>query len=147
MWVNLVNQSNGTFISVLNNQFGGFTFGQSTPGGNIGIWFASPSWYYQKSLADLQIEYGKWYHYVVTVEAANDFMTIQLFINGKLVHSEQINQAPPNKQISTINIAWNPNGQNYYAHNTLIDQLRIYKRALSENEIQTLYREMLWVIK
>jgi len=147
MWVNLTAQGNGTFIAVPNNQFGGFTFGQSTPGGNIGVWFASPSWYYRKSLTDLQIEYGKWYHYTVTVKSVDNSISIRLFINGNLVHSEQINQAPPSKQISTINIAWNPNGKNYYARNTLIDQLRIYKRALSADEIQALYREMVWLIK
>jgi len=92
-----------------------------------------------KSFADV-LKLDKWQHIVLTSKG--------LYLNGNLV--ELWTSKTFGNRVDGIAI-----GATYkdcYASPPppfigFIDQLRIYKRALSTDEIQTLYREMLWTIK
>jgi len=92
-----------------------------------------------KSFANV-LDLDKWQHIVLTSKG--------LYLNGNLV--ELWTSKTFGNRVDGIAI-----GATYkdcYASppppfTGLLDQLRIYKRALSTDEIQTLYREMLWVIK
>jgi len=85
---------------------------------------------------------NQWVHYALVVSDKT-----YIYRNGKLI--KIINEIPNMSRYTRFQIGadWdssNPNTDNYKG---LLDQLRVYKRALTEDEIQTLYREMLWTIK
>jgi len=95
---------------------------------------------------DAIIEANKWYHIAVNI------YTGEIYLNGKLLttvnHSYKSFDRIDGFRLGNSYCTCASNDPCHNCHFTgLIDQLRIYKRALSTDEIQTLYREMLWTIK
>jgi hypothetical protein len=76
-----------------------------------------------------------WYHVAVTFESG----LVSIYINGSLDNSGNIElTALPNRGSRVLRFGDDqPGGQEYF--NGSIDDIRIYKRALSESEIQQLY--------
>lgn len=76
---------------------------------------------------------NQWYHFVGTY----DGNAIKFYQNGMLVRSTS---ASGNIKTNNLNLEigrWRSNYNEYF--NGLIDEVRIYKRALSENEVQAHY--------
>jgi len=88
----------------------------------------------QALFSDLHIPIGNFAHVVVTANGS----TLKIYINGVL--DSEVNQVIPlfksNNPIQIGGLA--QVGNNYF--NGLIDELRIYNKALSESEIQQLYQ-------
>jgi len=64
---------------------------------------------------------------------------ITLYVNGEF-YAEYGDVAPIQNNPTDLNIGISPSGTGQYQINGLIDDLRIYNRALSESEIQQLYQ-------
>ena len=82
--------------------------------------------------ADIVFEWDKWYHLVVVFENS----AIRFYVNGSLV---------PNKEGMSAGAQINANlflGQSgdYSYFNGLLDEVRIYNRALNPTEIRELYQ-------
>jgi len=77
-------------------------------------------------------EAGVWYHAVMTYDGAN----LKLYINGTLVDTLSL-AITINPNYLPLNIG--RNNSNVFYFNGQIDDLRIYNRALSPEEIQDLY--------
>jgi len=92
---------------------------------------------------------NKWTHVIAvfkhSIENKNDYNGLELYLNGIKQSLSFINQPTSNdfpKSITPIAYIFQScKGINH------IDQFRMYKRKLTLDEIQTLYREMLWAIK
>ena len=77
---------------------------------------------------------GQWYHYVGTYDGSN----IKAYIDGQEVGSSSFTSGDIASSMNTINIGRNPfYGGDYF--NGSIDDVRIYTRALTDQEILTLY--------
>jgi len=97
---------------------------------------------------------NKWIHIIAIFKSSvynkEDYNKLQLYINGKkktinIIFEPETNDYP-RKVTSTAYIS----GYGYSSNHPFdgyIDQFRMYKRKLTSDEIQTLYREMLWTIK
>jgi hypothetical protein len=84
------------------------------------------------------LESNKWY----LITATCDGTTAKLYINGALIGSAAFTGSISNNT-STLYIGRDQSGNNKF--NGSIDDVRMYKRALSENEISNLYDEsILW---
>jgi prepilin-type N-terminal cleavage/methylation domain-containing protein len=80
---------------------------------------------------DNAVSLGQWQH----VTATSDGVVVKFYVNGNLVYNtNQIRTGTT----GTFGIGWDPNiGTEYW--DGLIDDLRIYNRALSDAEIQAIY--------
>ncbi len=81
--------------------------------------------------ASANLQTGIWYHLAVVFDDIAN--TYNIYLNGNLLSSQSETSAPvPNNQNLTI-------GQTAYGENWngLLDEVRIYNRALNANEIQT----------
>ncbi len=80
------------------------------------------------------INYGQWYHVYINIPDINSTSTLKMYINGSdatsPAHSQQFDPYPMTT-IGTNVAPWTFNG--------LLDDIRIYNRALSVSEIQQLY--------
>jgi len=76
---------------------------------------------------------GQWYHFVMVRDASN---SVILYVNGSQVAS--FVPSTTNVTSNSINIG-NINGLSGFEFDGLIDDVRIYNRALSTSEIQELY--------
>lgn len=76
-----------------------------------------------------------WYHLVLTYTDRTDSSTAKLYVNGV---SYNITQQPASHNIDSIN---GISGGGTGAFSGLIDDVRIYNRALSPTEVSALYRQ------
>jgi len=107
---------------------------------------AQPIWYgtdgvssynfYQQP--NLSISSNAWHHIVSTANAANDSM--YMYIDGQLFSkvSISINDLKINNSTENIMLGASAGAGNYFKGN--MDEVRIYKRALSEQDIMALYK-------
>ncbi len=79
---------------------------------------------------------GKWQHLIVTVPPQNNF--IKFYINGEYQKGRNLyrNIGQLRKTSNSFQI-----GSGFYSFNGLIDDVRIYSRVLTSEEINTLYTE------
>ena len=75
----------------------------------------------------------QWYHIVGTYDGSE----LRLYVNGELKDSTPQSKAPDKAEGIPLNIGRTQAGIQYF--NGTIDEVRIYNRALSENEIKMLY--------
>ncbi|MCH8330897.1 MAG: hypothetical protein IH946_05885, partial [Bacteroidetes bacterium] len=83
---------------------------------------------------------NNWYHVVGAYDGSN----LLLYINGSLVASNFVGAILPQASTTTplrIGNGSNPGHPNHGVFDGVIDEVRIYDRALSEAEIQILYNE------
>lgn len=73
-----------------------------------------------------------WHHIVITVEAIENFSIVRLYRDGILRNSAETQGVFINTQVFDYLI-----GKNLQAH---IDDLRVYKRLLNQNEVNILYQ-------
>ena len=80
-----------------------------------------------------QLEIGKWYFYVLTYDGSQ----VKAYLNGVLLGYAPLTGKIADSKLP-INIGRNPvyNGDYFTG---VVDEIRIYKRALSQKEIITLY--------
>jgi hypothetical protein len=113
--------------------------------GNVGFWLLlDGNWYDAKVSANDYLSVGKWY--MLTGVYCGNY--IKFYINGNLV---AITSIPNNKDFYRIDgdlcIGKNDflptNNPSSYPTRGIIDELRIYNRALSEEEIKALYEQTL----
>ena len=79
---------------------------------------------------------GNWHHAVITYDGLN----LKIYLDALEVAAE-------NRNLNTTNSSFNIGrrvGQDYQYMDGLVDDVRIYNRALSVNEIQSLYHEGGW---
>jgi Concanavalin A-like lectin/glucanases superfamily len=78
---------------------------------------------------------GTWYHYV----AVRDNQELRGYIDGKLVMSKPVNSKLPYVEKNGAEVFWGcrSNGNSFLKGK--LDEIRIYSRALTNEEIQTLY--------
>ncbi len=143
-WIKL-NQHNAEGQSVIfgmayYNGFGIMTASNGSTYTNIRTYFRNSIGTYSTSSVSLNLD--EWY-YVVSVLDKIDLQT-RLFINGDLIHQRSIT---PNG-FTYENRPFRINGVNQTGGNgpwarldAIFDDLRIYKRALTASEIQTLYAQ------
>jgi len=87
------------------------------------------------------IETNKWYHFLVSVKNKDE---INVYVNGILVKSFNIQNAPDYTNTSGLYIgAIVYNGKLQELFNGLIDQVRIFNKALDPLEVQVLYNEQI----
>jgi|GEM_PF-5526809 len=79
--------------------------------------------------------YGEWYHIVGTYNGSE----MRIYVNGKLEGS--LSAPPPSEFINPVTIG---SGLTSWYFNGIIDEVRIYNRALSEEEVKLLYHSTLW---
>ena len=82
------------------------------------------------------IALNEWQHVTVTVEATSTNTTAKFYVDGELVHTELDIGQPTNGEHMTI-------GAHYYdveQFNGIIDEVRVFDRCLSADEIETLYK-------
>jgi prepilin-type N-terminal cleavage/methylation domain-containing protein len=89
---------------------------------------------------DKVIEDGNWYHLIVTIpENARDNNAL-LYLNGEKMNTLSYNSdIEINTQDSNVQIAKRITGSQYF--NGLIDDVRVYSRAITAQEVQTLYAQ------
>ena len=78
---------------------------------------------------------GQWYHLLITNDGFNQY----LYIDG-VQQTDTDNQSGFDESVFSVNIATLWSSPWSYGFNGLIDEVRIYNRALSEDEIGQLYR-------
>jgi len=90
-------------------------------------------------LGTTTIQNNRWYHAVVTYDGT----TWKLYLNGNLDNSARVRATPRYDSIHDIGIgtAFNSVGNPGGYFNGIIDEVRIYNRALSEEEIRALYEQ------
>ena len=81
-----------------------------------------------------RLEIGKWYFYALTY----DGLQVRAYLNGELLGSASLTGNIADSRLP-INIGRNPAYEGDY-FTGLVDEIRIYKRALSLNEIRALYK-------
>jgi len=107
---------------------------------------------YGVGLSDIIGYIKKWFHVVAVFPKTvtnSDYSNCELYINGQkqiLTYKQSVQSAKTSSITSTAYISGYGNSTNY-PFDGYIDQFRMYKRKLTPDEIQTLYREMLWAIK
>ena len=77
---------------------------------------------------------GKWHHFLFVSRSATDH---QLFVDGQSVGTSVTSKTLPASLTDVTIGAWNPTNGQYYSGG--IDDVRIYNRALSSQEIAQLY--------
>ena len=95
--------------------------------------------YYDVNI-DFKPEKDKWYHYVLIIPS-NNINDIKIYINNKK-YNLIISEKNKNNKIYSNNNNYLIIGKDVFHNNYykgLIDQIRIYNRSLTEEEIQTLY--------
>jgi hypothetical protein len=98
-----------------------------------GSLYTTNGWEEIGSIAQL----GKWAHYSLS----NDSQSLKLFINGNLINSRSLENTTAWESLADRNLyfgtdsrlPWDRGGK------FILDELRVYDRALSENEIEHLY--------
>jgi hypothetical protein len=91
-----------------------------------------------QSVASIDIiNNGEWIHYVGTFDGDS----LKVFINGELVASKVESRDVNSTNLNTLIGAWRNNSNTAYANffDGAIDDIVAYNRALTENEINTLY--------
>jgi hypothetical protein len=82
---------------------------------------------------------GNWYHVVVVFDTVNDVKKV--YLNGTLVQNVTYTCSIPTANYKDeIGRAYDNSFLNNWYFNGVIDEVRIYNRALSEEEIQALYQ-------
>ncbi|MBX2985484.1 MAG: DNRLRE domain-containing protein [Bacteroidia bacterium] len=85
------------------------------------------------------VNLNTWQHLTVTLNTSDN--TIKSYINGSLVDSHNGFCWPNQMTATTIGASPNPAGQIDYYYNGIIDDIRIYKRVLTQSEIEALFNE------
>ena len=84
---------------------------------------------------------GQWYHYIATIKDIGSYRELKIYLNGVLdVSKETTEDFVINSNPWTIGQEWD-NGNPSDFFNGIIDEVRIYNRALSEEEIRALYEQ------
>ncbi len=99
---------------------------------------------------DKVLEKNKWSHVAATFDKKTS--TAKIYLNGELIAEEKtpenrgINISAAKLRVGKNNEALSLNGVfDYHMFNGLIDELKIYNKALTEEEIQNQYREDLTI--
>ena len=90
-------------------------------------------------LGSLNINTNQWVHYLLTVEdSGGSSDPVKIFVNGQIDVDSQINWFAHSGQAFELRIGHVPVHGDYYSG--MIDDVRIYDRALSNTEVQNLYQ-------
>lgn len=110
-----------------------------------GIWKTGYSY---NVLSSYIMEANQWYHVAIVVKAGQ---TLSLYINGQynnFISLEGITNTKGNTGGITIGAGYYPAGpyvpEGLQIFNGIIDEVRMYNRALTEEEIEVLYHEGGW---
>lgn len=107
---------------------------EASAGGGYFTYAWQPNWAWFGGTS-FPVNVGEWYHAVVVYDGINQ----KLFKNGNLVYSRaQTGIIGTNTNDLRIGARGAPNAANSFA-NASISEVRVYNRALSENEIKSLY--------
>lgn len=82
-----------------------------------------------------QWDFGVWYHYAMVYDGS----TVTAYMNGEKIYEDYYHH-PLEANPHPLNIGRDLPGNLEYLHGTL-DDLRMYNRALSKNEVMALYRD------
>jgi len=135
MWVQVLESSDGrgTWFECYNG-LSNLTFGGSTPAQDYGIWISGGGGeYFWTSYFKGK---GIWSFYILNI--LNDG-SLYLYIDSNTKLNTGLTLS--NFSDVDVHISWNNNGASYYGKDILIDQVRIFNRALTENEVKYLYNE------
>ncbi len=137
-WIKVVSFGSGSTRTVMAHYGGSggfrFIFGNSTKlvvqkywgaTGNLGI--TSPN----------SFSTDKYYHVAVSVDELNNKAV--LFINGRAVKYQEVSPLSYSTPTGTPTLSLGDNGDP--AQNIILDDVRIYKKAMTASEIQKLYAE------
>lgn len=105
------------------------------------VWLGSPGQWTQWSAGSYKVPFdNKWTFYASTFD--NSTKTVKVYINGELVNTLNETNANAIVRTSTNDLYIGRNGSSsvYFIKGEL-DDIRIYNRALSDFEIQSLYNE------
>ena len=90
-------------------------------------------------LGSLSLNSNQWVHYLLTVEDSGvSSDPVKIFVNGQIDVDSQINWFAFSGQAFNLRIGHVPVHGEYYSG--IIDDVRIYDRALSATEVQSLYQ-------
>ena len=81
------------------------------------------------------ISVGTWYHVVGVWNSSSS--NIYLYVNGQLIGTANESETPASGSGSTFQIGENNGGSSWF--NGTLDDVRVYNRALSATDIETLY--------
>lgn len=144
IWINTTSLNAQEFLSIGNNTAAQATTVEIyTSGNNLG--YLSSSIYIgggNTINTAFIISTGQWYHVVITAASGGYF---NMYINGILQSSKTISGAlgvlGGSGSPTQLRIGASTGSSNYYASKALIDDVRIYNRVLSTQEIAGLYAE------
>ena len=101
--------------------------------GRFLLWHTSSSTSY--NLFSSPKAYGEWYHVVGTYDGSE----MKIYVNGELEGS--LSAPPPDEFINPVTVG---NGLTSWYFNGVIDEVRIYNRALTADEVKMHYYSNLW---
>ncbi len=90
------------------------------------------------SWGDYYFQLDKWYHIAASYDDAAN--TVVLYVDGAKITENYFDIEFPEVNVKQIYIAFSPFGADEYSSGK-IDDIRIYDRVLSQNEVQQLYEE------
>lgn len=111
---------------------------QYNDGYSVNSWYIKDNsnrvlgYYGEKPFLQSNIQTNTWYHYVFTLDSSGG----KIYVNNKLVDSHPWTGNPG---ASTNNFLWKIGGLYNTWFNGKIDDIGVWNRALSQNEIQSLY--------
>jgi hypothetical protein len=135
-WVKLTGNQTGRYIIAKYASVGGSGFGLGTSIDSVPYFFAKGTEIRGISTGP-NLNSGTWKHIVVTHDQAGD---ISYFIDGQLVQTTSGNIAGPISNGAPL-IIGGLNIDGVQQFEGLIDDVRVYKRKLSSNEIADLYQD------
>lgn len=123
--------------------------GTDTSGRTYSIWLNDAGYFHLTSASDEQgqttvntpdgsVQTGTWIHYVGVIDRVNE--TMKSYINGTEKASGSIDTNEAVTHTDPLRIGYdNYTNDNYYALDGRLDDVRLYSKALSPDEVQNLY--------
>ena len=145
MWLNISSYTN-TWSPIVHK---GGAYTSSHENREYSLWINDDKYFHLASAGDndrqktFNTEYstaieGEWIFYVAVIDRLSN--ATKVYLDGELTLSESDSYSSFNNNDDDLRIGWSEEVRsNYHNYNGLIDDLRIYNRALSAEEIKTLY--------
>lgn len=94
------------------------------------------------------LKYGEWQHVAMTWDGSQTATNVHLYINGvETTYQTQTNGSGASQSDAALDLIIGNRGDGTRAFDGLIDEVRLYNRALTASEIVTLYNTKSYVIQ
>jgi len=107
--------------------------------GNSGFYYSGATWL--PTHTDKYVEGTGWHHFAYVIDGTNNIQKVYIdgIVAGSTIHTPSISYA--GRGMNTF-IGRHGNNIGNYDFNGLIDEVQVYNRAMSDQEVQDLYRSV-----